>query len=453
MKISTSKFLLFITLFNVIVYHSELYGYIADKVEIFSGSGILILLSVVVILFIVNLLILSILALISRRLLKGFVILSMIGNSVAIYFVSKYEVFLDMSMMGNALNTQTSEAMSFYDPQVFLYILILGIIPSVAVYKIQLEQSKRVKMAIQGVGIFIAGIGILYLNSPTWLWLDKNSKYLGALTMPWSYVSNSIRYELKKAKYNKKQELLPKATFNDNEKTVVVLIIGESARSHNFSLYGYEKETNPLLKKQDIVSIKAISKTTYTTGSINSMFSPNGEIFDSYEPLPSYLQRSGISVLWRTENWGEPPIKVESYLKGGDLASDCKGDGCKYDEKLLTKMNEAITTAENDKVFMVLHTYGNHGPAYNKRYPKKFEKFTPVCESVDLKKCTQESLINAYDNSVVYVDYFVNKTIEEVKKLDRPAVVMFVSDHGESLGEYGLYMHGAPNAIAPDFQR
>ncbi|MCV6607929.1 MAG: sulfatase-like hydrolase/transferase, partial [Campylobacterales bacterium] len=121
--------------------------------------------------------------------------------------------------------------------------------------------------------------------------------------------------------------------------------------------------------------------------------------------------------------------------------------------KLLTKMNEAITSAKNDKVFMVLHTYGNHGPAYNKRYPKKFEKFTPVCESVDLKECTEESLINAYDNSVVYVDYFVNKTIEEVKKLDRPAVVIFVSDHGESLGEYGLYMHGAPNAIAPDFQR
>ncbi len=153
--------------------------------------------------------------------------------------------------------------------------------------------------------------------------------------------------------------------------------------------------------------------------------------------------------------FGEPTVKVKSYLEEKDLFTDCQKTDmeCDYDEILLSGLKAQILASTKDKIFVVLHTSTSHGPTYYKKYPPKFNQFMPVCKSVELAKCTQKELINAYDNTILYTDYILATLIDELKELDGYSSTMFyVSDHGESLGEKNLYMHGIPMSIAPKEQ-
>lgn len=297
----------------------------------------------------------------------------------------------------------------------------------------------------------------IYLMSGSWLWIDKNAKQLGGKILPWSYIANTIRYKNEINKKNQPIVLLPRLTFKNDLKTVVVLVIGETARSKNFSMYGYDQMTNPLLENQEVFVLKnTTSCSTYTTASVKCILSHQNkrEYFSTnYEPLPSYLQRHDVDVIWHTNNWGEPSIITDTYLSASDLKQNCKTNNCEYDEVLLSGLIGRIKASDKQKIFVVLHQKGSHGPLYNKRYPKSFEVFKPVCETVELNKCTQSELINAYNNTIVYTDYFLNNLILKLKKLeDIPTAMLYISDHGESLGEHGMYLHGTPKTIAPDEQ-
>jgi lipid A ethanolaminephosphotransferase len=278
------------------------------------------------------------------------------------------------------------------------------------------------------------------------------------MIMPWSYLINTGRDLVPSLMASSVLTTLPPATFSSTGKTVVVLVIGEAARPQNFQLYGYHRPTNPLLSKASVVVLKnATTCATYTTAAVRCILSnvDSGSPFSKrYEPLPSYLQRSGVDVIWRTGNWGEPPIKVQTYQKAGDLSADCAGARCAYDEILLSGLEQRIEASSNQRVFVVLHQSGSHGPAYYRKYPSEFEHFKPVCKSVELGKCTHDELVNAYDNTILYEDYFLSRVISVLKELrDTAALLVYVSDHGESLGEYGMYLHGIPYAIAPDVQK
>jgi lipid A ethanolaminephosphotransferase len=304
----------------------------------------------------------------------------------------------------------------------------------------------------------LIGVVWIYTASTTWLWVDKNSRKLGGLTMPWSYVIGTVRLYSDHLSQDRVQTLLPAARFLTNQKTIVILVIGESARAENFSLYGYRRSTNPLLAQSGIVTLaQSHSCATYTTASLLCILSPfdNGwHLPTSQEPLPSYLQRYGIDVIWRTNNWGEPPLKVQTYQRSEEIPGGCQGDACRYDEALLQGLAQRIRSSSKDKIFVVLHQHGSHGPSYYTEYPRSFEIFTPVCRSVDLHQCTPAELLNTYDNTILYTDDFLHRTIELLKTFPKTAtMLMYVSDHGESLGEYGLYLHGTPYAIAPDVQK
>ena len=455
LSLSTLQFISLFTLVNMIFYHLPLYSYCIDNLDIYSSNGILTFISVLIAIYIISYFLFFIIAFISLRLLHFFSIVVLIANSIAVYFIITYQVILDTSMIGNAFNTDFTEASSYYHPKIFIYLLFLGIIPAFFISKIKLIPSKRIKLTLVSFAVLFIGIFLLYLNATTWLWLDKHAKILGGMTMPWSYSINAIRYKTQQLNKNKKQILLPTAKLKDNNKMLVVLVIGESARASNFSLYGYNKPTNPLLKNLNNLSIlNAKATATYTTASVHSMISYLGNESDDYEPLPNYLQRSGINVIWRKNNWGAGKLKVNTLQSASELRSKCKGEGCLYDEVLLTNLLQEISISKTNKTFVVLHTAGSHGPTYYKKYPKTFEVFKPVCKTVDLKECTSQELINAYDNTILYTDYFLHKTITTLKKInDRPVVMLYISDHGESLGEYGLYLHGTPYSIAPDFQK
>jgi lipid A ethanolaminephosphotransferase len=457
-EISTTKFVLIFSLANLAIYHQPLLSYTLSNLDPWSFNGITTILVVAILLLSLTVFMMMLLFMLARPIGLLASTLILIGNSLALYFISSYQVILDMSMMGNVLNTRYSEASEFFESGLLVSIVLFGLIPCWLLWQPKIKPTGRIRLLVQAVAALALGIGSFAAASNTWLWIDEHSKQLGGVMLPWSYVINGgkqLQEAMKKGVED--QTLLPPATSAGNDKTLVVLVIGETARAANYAFYGYHRQTNPAAEAAGMLALRNTrSCSTYTTASLNCILShdnQSGIFSDDFERLPTYLQRHGIDVLWRSKNWGEPPIKVASYKTAGDLRDDCAVN-CKYDEVLLTGLDEEIHASDKDRIFVVLHIKGSHGPKYNKRYPGEFEVFKPVCASVELQDCDQQSLVNAFDNTILYTDYFLGRVVELLRQFDdRSTALMYLSDHGESLGESGLYLHGAPYAIAPDVQK
>jgi lipid A ethanolaminephosphotransferase len=451
-------FIVTVALVNAGLYHKPLYSFAVANLDYSSLSGILTLATLFFLVTFVTTLIFSLLSLVSLRLIKPLCILGALCNALALYFVETYGIVLDKSMMGNVFNTNFTEASSFFHPKLLVYLLVLGASPCWFLSRVQIQRTRMLRRVTFLILVLLIGVGWIYASSITWLWIDKNARRLGGMIMPWSYVVNASRHYVDYLLASREQRLLPAASFVANEKTIVFLVIGEAARTQNFSLYGYRRPTNPLLAETGVVALpRSRACATYTTASVICILShidTGRQFFSSYEPLPSYLQRHGIDVIWRTHNWGEPPLKVQTYERAEDLRRECQGDMCDYDEVLLHGLDQRIRSSIKEKIFVVLHQHGSHGPDYYTDYPKKFEVFKPVCKSVELHQCTNEELVNAYDNTILYTDYFLHRAIGLLEAFPKTAtMLMYISDHGESLGEYGLYLHGTPYSIAPDVQK
>ena len=171
-----------------------------------------------------------------RRLGKWLLVLFFNINAIAVYFINTYGVIIDRSMIGNVMNTNYEESSSFLSFTLIAYFLILGVIPSILIYMQTISYGKLKPFLIRVVATLVFIVILVYVNASNWLWIDKNSKTLGGLVMPWSYVVNTFRYFHHENQKNKEQILLPDATITDNEKSVMILVIGESARLKNFSL-------------------------------------------------------------------------------------------------------------------------------------------------------------------------------------------------------------------------
>jgi lipid A ethanolaminephosphotransferase len=246
---------------------------------------------------------------------------------------------------------------------------------------------------------------------------------------------------------------LPDGRITDNEKAVVVLVIGESARKANFQLYGYQRETNPLLSKQEGLKVyQANSCATYTTAGSKAILEPvNSD--DLYELLPNYAFRTGADVAWRTSNWGEPPIHIDEYLTDTELAGQYPNENKDYDGILFAGIRERIESSKKNKVLIVLHTSTSHGPKYADKYPKEFEVFKPVAKNVEEGEKNIGLLVNAYDNTIRYTDFLLDSLINTLRAMTEwHSAMIFISDHGESLGENKMFMHGLPMRLAPKVQ-
>ena len=436
-----------------ILFHYPFFKFVFNNVDYKSFTGVSIIVSLVIAMLVANAFALFLIFFLSRLVGKILLVLFFIINAVAVYFINTYSVIIDESMIGNVLNTNYSESSSFFSIKLVLYVVLLGILPSIFIIKAKIitVTVKKFLVSISLTLLFL--LTLAFANASNWLWIDKNSKTLGGLAMPWSYAVNIPLFYIHQFKKNEKEILLPDATIKDNQKSVVILVIGESARSENFSLYGYPKNTNPLLSKIPNVShFNATSDATYTTAGVKSIVE-HENTDELYEILPNYLYRNNVDVIWRTTNWGEPPVHIKNYQNREALMPNCKGDGCDYDGILLSGLKEQILASKKNKILIVLHTSTSHGPTYSKKYPAKFEIFKPVCNSVELGNCSHTELVNAYDNTIVYTDYLLANVIKDLKQLQEyKSAMIFVSDHGESLGENNLYMHGLPRSIAPKQQ-
>lgn len=451
--IKLSSYVVLISLVNLVLYQYPFFKFVCNNIDVASFNGVLLVVSLVIASLLLNAIVFYIGLYLLRGIGKWILTLFFCISAIAVYFINTYGVILDRTMIGNILNTNYEESTSFFSFGMILYLVFLGIIPSILLFKFKVVRVTFKKFITHVLLTLVFLLGIAYVNSANWLWIDKNSKTLGGLTMPWCYVVNTTRYYNHINKKDKRQILLPDATIKNNKKSVAVLVIGESARSSNFSLYGYKKNTNPLLSEiENVHHFQSESCATYTTAGLKCILE-HEYTNKLYEILPNYLFRNNIEVIWKTTNWGEPTVNIKNFKNKTDLRKDCVGEGCEYDEILLKGLKEQIQASDKNKILVVLHTSTSHGPTYFKKYPQEFNKFTPICTSVELANCTEQELINAYDNTILYTDYILATLIGELKQLEAyNASMIFISDHGESLGENNLYMHGIPASIAPKEQ-
>ena len=382
---------------------------------------------------------------------------------------------IDKEMIINVFESDIRESSEFFNLAFGTKLLLLGVIPSYIIYRVPVIYPSNLWKSIGQRGFIFA----LSLSTSVLIVLSQYQDFsgFGRANRDLRHYINPENYlfSLKSlavqtmstanviAKPIGTDAILKRGLEERDKPTLVVLVVGETARAANFSLNGYNKPTNPLLEKETVVSFSnTFSCGTATATSLPCMFSHltrqqySDKKGKSYQRLTDVVQQTGVNVLWRENNTGCKGNcdRIPTHQLANENNPDyCQGVHC-FDEILLNGIDEYLKQKPGDQL-IILHQKGNHGPAYYLRYPQAFEGFKPACKSNQLSKCTQQEITNAYDNALLYTDYLLAKTIRSLKeKSDQYHTAMvYMSDHGESLGENNLYLHGMPYLLAPDEQK
>lgn len=451
--ISLFVFSCIVSIGTLLFYNIPFFNYVANNSNESLGGRIFLLASLVVIMlalnFMMTYLVMYLLRMVGRILLA---ILSII-NATAVYFIFTYSVMIDATTIENVFNTRYSEASGFFSVWLWLFILVFGVVPAAWCLLQPVIIGKAKKTLIYCAASLAVVLIFALANYTQMLFVSEHDTELGGLLQPWSYLVNTGRIISFSQNEQAEEIKLPDGKITDNEKAVVVLVIGESARKANFQLYGYKRQNNPLLSKQEGLKVyEATSCATYTTAGTKAILEPQ-DSGDLYELLPNYAFRTGVDVAWRTSNWGEPPIHIDEYITDDELAKQYPDARKGYDEILYQGLRERIESSKKNKVLIVLHTSTSHGPNYTKKYPKEFEAFKPVAKNVEEGQKDVSKLINAYDNTILYTDFLLDGLINTLRAMtDWHSAMVFISDHGESLGENKMFMHGLPMNLAPKVQ-
>ncbi len=442
----------------------------------YQDSPLLFIAFFVIILTLINL----ILTLFSfKPLFKIVASVMLLTSAVAAYFMDSYSVMIDKGMVQNVFATDVHETSELLSLRLVITVFLLGVLPVFLLYQTKINYPPFFKGLMQKMGIVIICFGVivgtLYSDYKEVSFFGREHRELRHLINPVNYISS-----LKSLAKEQMQtgEVVVQAIGEDAKKhlpstqrkkpSLVILVLGETARAMDFSLNGYERNTNPLLLKEDIINFTDVSSCgTATAVSVPCMFSKFKRVNYSnakgkqFENLLDVIDHAGYQVLWRDNNSGcQGTCKRIPYesLARRDNPKFCNNGNC-IDEILLDDLQNVVNKL-NDKMsnkdqFIVLHQKGNHGPTYHLRYPPEFEVFKPACKTNQLQSCSTEEVVNAYDNAILYTDYFLAKTIDFLKQNtpDYDTAMMYISDHGESLGEDNLYLHGLPYMLAPDTQK
>lgn len=407
-----------------------------------------------------------------RFVLKPFFTVLILTGSIVSYAMLKYGVIFDAGMIQNIVETNSGEAGAYLNGSVALWFLLTGLLPVLVLWSLRIRYPAR---WYQGLAwragalaislLFIGGVASLYYQD--YASVGRNNKSLVKEIVPANYVHGLYKYgrDVLFATPIPYQHLGTDARVvaRGGKPTLMFLVVGETARSQNYSLNGYGKATNSFTaKEQGVVSFKDVrSCGTATAVSVPCMFSNltrrgyDDQLASSRDGLLDVLQHAGVSVLWKENDGGckgvcrnVPTIEIlpKSY------PALCQGESC-YDEVLLEGLDQQIAGMKGNKL-VAFHLMGSHGPTYFRRYPASERVFMPDCPRSDIENCSNEELVNTYDNTIRYTDKVVGLLIDKLKSLESQYDVglVYLSDHGESLGAMGLYLHGTPYKFAPDDQ-
>lgn len=452
-EISLFAFSCIVSLGTMLLYNIPFFHFVAQNTNEGVGGRLFLLASLVVIMLGVNFMMTYLTMFLMRMVGRILLAILSIINATAVYFIITYSVIIDATTIENVFNTRYSEASGFFSWSLWLFIVACGVLPALYCLLQPVIIGKARKLLICCGSSLAIVLVVAAMNISQTLWISQHDTELGGLLQPWSYVVNTCRVISSYHDEQAEEIKLPDGTIADHEKAVVVLVIGESARKANFQLYGYERDTNPLLSKQERLRVyQATSCATYTTAGTKAILEPKNSD-DLYELLPNYAYRTGVDVSWRTYNWGEPPIHIDEYFTDVDLAALYPDENRAYDGLLFAGLRERIASSKKDKVLIILHTSTSHGPKYADKYPQEFEVYKPVAKNIEEGEKNVAMLVNAYDNTIRYTDFLLNNLINTLRSMeDWNSAMIFISDHGESLGENNLFMHGLPMKLAPKVQ-
>lgn len=408
-----------------------------------------------------------------RYIAKPVLILIVLTASAASYFIAAYGIVIDRAMVQNVFETDVNEAVELFSWHLVLTVGVLGLLPSIVIARVQVRFPQGLRgllgrAGIVGGSLLVAAL-LLMVFFKSLAPAVREHRELRLLLTPTNTIQALHGYL--RSKWSTPVVVAPlgrdamkgAAWKGQRRRTVTVIVVGETARAMNFSLNGYQRETNPLLAREPgLINFSNVSSCgTATAVSVPCVFSALGREryseskASSQEGLLDVLAHAGFSVLWRDNNSGCKGVcarvAYQDLSQPGANPRFCEGEEC-HDERLLDGLPELIRNSRQDLV-IVLHQKGSHGPAYARRYPQGFGRFGPVCDTNDFEKCSRESIVAAYDNTILYTDYFLSKTIDLLRDSAANAGVdtamLYFSDHGESLGENNLYLHGAPAMFAP----
>lgn len=467
-RISSQHLAMLLSLFFVLVFNKSFFGAAWQMMNMDTVSAIVFAISLVPLLWLVTLFFIYLLCL--PVIIKPVCIFLLMGGSVSAYFMDTYGVVIDREMLRNTLETDSHESMGLFSFKLVAYIFIIGVLPSLMILKVKIAWNNPWREALSRllttVVVLIISLLIILSLSQYYSSFFRNHKEVRLLANPLGFVNAGISLASEAEKNPLTMEsislgvVLGSGTLQQTKPMLLVLVVGETARAASFGVDGYERNTTPLLSQQDILYFNKFSSCgTSTAVSLPCMFSTlarkeyKDAVAKSRHGLLDFIHAAGVDVLWRENNSGCKGVcdrvPTESFTQVSP-PQWCKDGGC-YDEVLLHDLSSKISG--NNQV-IVLHQNGSHGPAYDHRYPESMRFYTPVCTTNQLQHCTREEVVNAYDNTIRYTDHFLNQVIEWLiaQQSTHNVAMMYISDHGESLGENRIYLHGMPYTIAPEFQ-
>lgn len=464
LKLSATSLALISTLFITLVCNGPLWTFLAHE----QGVGFAARCMLIIVAFYSLVLVLFALPRIQKPLIAALLLVS----ATASYFISKYGILIDSEMVRNALQTDHAETRDLLGSSFFVWMITFFVIPVSLLWWAEITYpTYSWRTAFRHLQL--PSLCLVVLIGSAWSGMQelapfyRNHREVRHMIVPFNAIAAAVKYT--------RTDLLPTpqqrphfASFSsqipraDNtSRRVVVFVVGETARAANFSLGSYQRQTNPTLaRRDDIVYFEQFTSCgTATVFSLPCMFSSLKRNdfslgkFARNDDLMSLIANAGVNTLWIDNNSGCKGVcSGHEIIREADLVKaypdQCPNGEC-YDGALVGALKTALK--RKGDLFIILHQKGSHGPLYYKRTPEVFAKFQPVCRQADLGKCTQEQIINAYDNSIAYTDHVLNSLIEALGE-ERSATLLYSSDHGESLGEKGMYLHGAPYIIAPSEQ-
>ena len=408
------------------------------------------------------------------RLLRPLLATLLIVTAIVSDAMQRYGVVFDVDMVRSVLQTDPAEVHEMFNLSIVVRTLLLGVLPAIAVFAVQPRRldwrrslRHRVLFLFAMLALTVAALAPVSQGVFALMRADPSLRYR---ITPGNYIVSAAR-ALKQDEVARLGPPTPIATDARRPSTtratrprVLVLVIGETVRADHWGLNGYQRQTTPrLAARDDIINFSDVTACgTSTAVSLPCMFSIYGRArYDrtaiaTHESLLALLARLGIKTLWRDNQAGCKGVcdGLEEESMPILHAEDPRcGQGRCLDETLLDGLAERIQATDQDQV-IVLHQLGNHGPNYFERYPPEFARFQPPCQREELDQCSREEIINAYDNAILYTDTVVADTVAwlERQAATHDTALVYVSDHGESRGESGLYLHGVPRMIAPDTQ-
>jgi lipid A ethanolaminephosphotransferase len=409
-----------------------------------------------------------------RPLLKASVILLLFATAAGAYFMWTYHAVIDSGIAASVLQTDAEEVRALLTASFALTVLALALLPSVAVWRLRLAHRPWPRQALRNAGAAALALllfaVLLLAGFQSLASTMRNHKHLRYLLNPLNTLYAAGQAGL--GNRHAKGGLLPvgrdaQLLATGGKPPLLLLVVGETGRSGNFGINGYPRDTTPELRQAGVASFRdAWSCGTHTAASVPCMFSPLGrEGFlareQDSENLLDVLQHAGLAVLWIDNQPGgcKGVCDRVAHVNTSALADPalCAGGQCR-DGILLAGLDARVAALPADQrqrgVVVVLHPMGSHGPAYAERTPAAFKRFLPECTSAHLPDCSSQQLRNAYDNTIVYTDHVLGSAIQWLHgRKDFDGALVYVADHGESLGENNLYLHGMPYALAPDVQK